>query len=378
MSENVARLNKFKNKGRDANELRRRRVEVNVELRKAKKDDQMFKRRNVATAPDEATSPLQERNQNCQPGYLRNVTWTLSNLCRNKNPSPPMSAIEQMLPALIHLLQHDDLEVLADACWAVSYLTDGSNDRIEVVVRTGLIPRLVKLLGFQELPVVKEAAWTLSNITAGKDAQIQEVIDAGLVPYMVDMLAGDKIGESDKLSLMIEECGGLDKIEALQSHENEMIYKAALNLIEKYFSEEVNQTVCWTKISEKRAISVGFPKILHSHSHLFLSESLQIFPTGSFFPSQTKAHLFPPILAVPLDADSDSEGRNETILQIKARLGVPDDSPLGQHLRKLLSVIVGNVDSDVSNSVAIDAGVNRLLVFQTQHQTRCYHFSMFY
>lgn len=46
--------------------------------------------------------------------------------------------------------------------------------------------------------------------------------------------------ERDSVATLIEECGGLDKIEALQNHDNVDIYKLAYDIIEQYFSEEVN------------------------------------------------------------------------------------------------------------------------------------------
>ncbi len=40
------------------------------------------------------------------------------------------------------------------------------------------------------------------------------------------------------MSLFVEECGGLDHIEQLQTHENEEIYRKALYLVENFFSDE--------------------------------------------------------------------------------------------------------------------------------------------
>ena len=49
----------------------------------------------------------------------------------------------------------------------------------------------------------------------------------------------------DVIATIIEESGGLDKLEKLQQHKNEDIYKLAYAIIDKYFSSVVSTSVVW-------------------------------------------------------------------------------------------------------------------------------------
>jgi len=170
--------------------------------------------------------------KNVSIGFLQNTTWTLSNLCRNKEPPTELVYVNEILPCLVRLLAHEDRQIKTDAGWAMSYLTDGTNDRIDMVLRHNSLPILIHLLNnCEELSVLtpvlrtvgnivtgtdqqtqavidtgalncfhrllnhakqsiqKEAAWTLSNVTAGTSQQIQSVVDAGLLEPIVKCLA---------------------------------------------------------------------------------------------------------------------------------------------------------------------------------------------
>uniref|UniRef100_A0A8C1B620 Importin subunit alpha n=1 Tax=Cyprinus carpio carpio TaxID=630221 RepID=A0A8C1B620_CYPCA len=229
--------------------------------------------------------------------FLRNVTWVIVNLCRNKDPPPPMETVQEILPALCVLIYHTDINILVDTVWALSYLTDGGNEQIQMVIDSGVVPFLVPLLSHQEVKVQtaalravgnivtgtdeqtqvvlncdvlshfpnllthpkekinKEAVWFLSNITAGNQQQVQAVIDAGLIPMIIHQLAKGDFGTQKEAAwaisnltinefliptkrdpALLQPVVRLEKIENLQQHENEDIYKLAFEIIDQYFS----------------------------------------------------------------------------------------------------------------------------------------------
>ena len=77
------------------------------------------------------------------------------------------------------------------------------------------------------------------NLLESKDWKCIIVVIDGLNNILT---AAEKMGEVDRVALMIEEVGGLDKLEALQSHDNEQVYKKAVSMIDSFFSEGVRYT----------------------------------------------------------------------------------------------------------------------------------------
>lgn len=113
------------------------------------------------------------------PSFLRNIVWLMSNLCRNKNPTPPFDEIKLMLDVLSKLLLSRDEQVLADACWALSYVTDDENFKIQAVVEVGAVPRLVNLLQSNDASIIVPALRSVGNIVTGTDIQVRNSLVMG-------------------------------------------------------------------------------------------------------------------------------------------------------------------------------------------------------
>jgi len=170
--------------------------------------------------------------QNTPYPFLRNVTWTISNLCRNKNPPPDLNAISAVLPALALLITHPDGDVISDACWALSYLTDGPNEKINIIIETNVVPRLVELLSDPNVAIVTPALRAIGNIVTGDDHQTQHVVEHGALPRLKNLFFHTKsqIVKEAAWAVSNVAAGNQQQIQALIDHQ---LLEPVINALDK-------------------------------------------------------------------------------------------------------------------------------------------------
>jgi len=150
---------------------------------------------------------------------VRNVTWTLSNLCRGK-PAPDFEVVRPALPLLSRLLFSADPETVTDACWALSYISDGPDYRIQAVLNAGVAPRLVELLASNSSAVQTPALRTVGNIVTGDDSQTQFIINLNALPALVWLL------DNPKKNIRKEACWTISNVTAGTSEQINAVIKA--------------------------------------------------------------------------------------------------------------------------------------------------------
>ncbi|KAI7816119.1 armadillo-type protein [Gamsiella multidivaricata] len=167
------------------------------------------------------------------------------------------------LQALHSLLSSPNIDIRRDACMAISNIAAGTASQVQSVLDADIIPPLIDILNNSDFRTRKEACWAIASVTFARNhGQISYLVTLGCIKSFIDILSceDNKIskvvldalknillcGELHKeetdgvnqFKMNIAECGGVEQIYSLRSHDNADICKRACEITIMYFAKQ--------------------------------------------------------------------------------------------------------------------------------------------
>eukprot|EP00475_Leptophrys_vorax_P040702 TRINITY_DN7588_c0_g1_i2.p1 TRINITY_DN7588_c0_g1~~TRINITY_DN7588_c0_g1_i2.p1 ORF type:complete len:355 (-),score=84.73 TRINITY_DN7588_c0_g1_i2:122-1186(-) len=219
-------------------------------------------------------SGLKHLLENEKKGIRKEACWTISNITAGNRDQIQQVINARIFPILINLLRTAEFDIKKEAVWALFNATSGgSPDQIRYLVYQGCISPLCDLLECSDSRTVIICLEALENILKVGELECSNVQESVVVNSSTSSSSslaqnGETTscdGSKNNCSLppadcavfrpnlyarWIEECGGLDKLEMIQYHENIDVYYRVSSILKQYFdADEQEPDSCGEEVS---------------------------------------------------------------------------------------------------------------------------------